>query len=295
MPPEKVKEELGNGPDDRDSTPFLQLFYTKLSNAHPAESSEARLKLLSVGASVQHPLYTKELIWETFEEHTCYGYPLSDELAFEVVSAFLTPRSVDTPGGRTASLPDGDKELALRVLDFLSLRGTDVLNMRVFNLLYKAASFTESGPAGVSQQTEGGNSDVSRVARVMAALDLLFDPDEARVQMELRFKNKDFEGFWKLWNSFPFHEVPRRRKDYELLFRLHAELGDPIRARDCVSTWGQMMEREEPPVTLWGEVVKHVMACIRLADPSIPGKSGTASSSISRLWNRCLIALEHDR
>ncbi|KAL1984524.1 hypothetical protein VTN96DRAFT_9024 [Rasamsonia emersonii] len=301
LPPEKVKAELGNGPDDRDSTFFLQLLYSKVSNAHPAEISEARLKLLCVGTSVQHPLYTKELLWEAFEEHTCSGYPLTDELAFEVVSALLTPRSVDTPEGtRTVFLPDPDRELALRVLDFLSLRGTDVLNMNVFNKLYKAASSTnapstdkmENGP----EQAEGGNSDVSRIARVMAALELPFDPEEVHVHMEMRFKNKDFEGFWRLWNSFPFYEVPRRRRDYELLFRLHAELGDPARARDCVSTWGYMMEREEPPVELQGEVVQHLMSCIRLSDPSIEGrKEPNSDSYISKLWNRCMIALEKDK
>lgn len=300
LPPEKVKGELGNGPEDRDSTFFLQLLYSKLSDAHPADISEGRLRLLCVGTSVQHPLYTKELLWEAFEEHTCSGYPLSDELALEVVSALLTPKSVDTPEGtRTASLPEADRELALRVLDFLSLRGTDVLTMSVFNKLYKASSSVntastnkiENGP----EQSQGGNSDVSRIARVMAALDMPFDPEEARIHMELRFKNKDFEGFWRLWDSFPFYEVPRRRRDYELLFRLHAELGDPICARDCVSTWGYMMEREEPPVQLEGDLVKHLMSCIRVSDPSIEGKEPKSDNNVSQLWGRCLVALEEDR
>jgi hypothetical protein len=284
---EKIKEELGDGPDDRGSTFFLQLFYNNISNASPAEKSEARLKLLCVGTLVQHPLFTKDLLWEAFEEHTACGYPLSDDRALEVVSALLTPRSVGISEG-TASLPDHDKELALRLLDFLSLRGTDVLNMKVFNILYKVAS-----SANAADQSD---ADVSRIEKVMAALDLSFDPEEAYVQMEMRFKNRDFDGFWRLWHAFPFNETPRGRREYELLFRLHAELGESIRARDCVSTWASMMEREEPPVALEGEIVPQLMACIRLSDPSVPGKSSEGMpSSMAVLWNRCLVAWEEDR
>lgn len=40
----------------------------------------------------------------------------------------------------TDRIPDADKDLALRVVDHLSLRSVNVLNIQVFNMLYKAAS-----------------------------------------------------------------------------------------------------------------------------------------------------------
>lgn len=294
----RVRDELGNGPDDRDSTLFLRLFY---SNTPPvAEMAVARMRLMCLAISLQHPAYSKERLWETFQEYIHRGYQISDDLGIEVVSALLTERPVDPSTGEPANvLPDSDKELALRVLDHLSLQGTDIMNMTVFKMLYKAAGAAAPAIGGKADEVAGShnaNERQYRVRRVMDALNVSFNAEQARELMVLYFRNQDYDGFWKLWRKFPMHGIRRSSEDYATLFQLHAELGDERRARDCVSTWVTMMEREEPPVPLEGEVAQRLMSCIEVADPFVQERASEGSiSALPMLYSRCQEALEQER
>lgn len=288
LSPEKVRAELGDGPGDRDSTLLLQM-------CHPAEipslskASEVEMRLACAGVSVHHPKYTKLHLWETFLEHTASGYPLDDNLAFDIVSAFLTRPPTKGEGSQSASpLSEFDIESALRVLDFLSLRGTDVLNMKVFTMLYGALN---DGQTASANQVE---VDVAtRMRAVMEALHLRWDPEMARALMEQRIKNGDFEGFYKLWDVIPFHEESRSQQDYELLFRLHAESGDSKRIRECISTWVPMMEREEPKIPLQGAIVSHLSACLSQSGSPPPTEGDTHNSTFyADLWDRCMLELK---
>ncbi|KAL2000549.1 hypothetical protein VTN02DRAFT_2936 [Thermoascus thermophilus] len=294
----RVRDELGNGPDDRDSTHFLRLFYNITPSV--AEMAVARMMLMCLAISLQHPAYSKERLWETFQENVHRGYQISDDLGMEVVSAMLTERPVDPSTGEPANvLPDSDKELALRVLDHLSLQGTDVMNMTVFKMLYKAAGAAAPAMEGKADEVAGsGNANERqyRVRRVMDALNVSFDAEQARELMVLCFRNQDYDGFWKLWRKFPMHGIRRSSEDYATLFQLHAQLGDERRARDCVSTWVTMMEREEPPVPLEGEVAQRLMSCIEVADPFVQERVSEGSiSPLPMLYSRCQEALEQER
>ncbi|PWY87056.1 hypothetical protein BO94DRAFT_535173 [Aspergillus sclerotioniger CBS 115572] len=267
---EKVRSELGEGPEDRDSTLFLRLFHNQLSISSAEEKAIAQVNLFCSAVSRQHPGYTKQGLYTAFLECSCLGYSVSDDLGFSVVSALLTPRS----GGQ---VPDSDKDIALRVLEHLSLRGTDVVNMKVFNMIYQAAAISPS-PTGA----------LSRVSRLIDTLDLPFDPLQARSLMVSHFQHGDYNGFWKLWRKLPLNGSPRTVADYEMLFRLHADLGDKLRARDCLSTWVPMMSREQPPIPLRGELLVDIKHCLVLADPHIAQKAAEGSTSILvRFWNEC--------
>ncbi|KAL1875968.1 ATPase synthesis protein 25, mitochondrial [Paecilomyces lecythidis] len=306
---EMLRCEFGCGPDDRDSTLFLRLFYSRLDGFPPEQMIVAQLRLMCMAISVQHPSYHKNHLWETFQEYTSYGYPVSDKLGFDVVSALLTPSSVDGDAGYSqVLLSESDKELALRVLDYLSLQGTDVLNMHVFNILYEAASHSipSSDDESPSKHAVDGEAvtpvedpsrlkyvNFARVSKIIEALDLDIDPVQARVLLVLQFRNGDFDGFWKLWHKLPLHGIRRSLADYELLFGLHAELGDVRRARDCILSWVPMMEREEPQIPLTRKLAELILTCLRVIDPSIEDKAlESSAAALPMLWNRCLAALE---
>ncbi|RAL04178.1 ubiquitin-protein ligase peroxin 12 [Aspergillus ibericus CBS 121593] len=264
---DKVRSELGEGPEDRDSTLFLRLLYNQLSTSSAEEKAIARINLSCSAISRQHPGYTKNDLYTAFMECASSGYSVSDDLGFAVVSALLAPQ----PAGQVSN---SDKEIALRVLEYLSLRGTNVVNMKVFNMIYQAAANAPSA--------------LSRVSRLIDTLDLPFDPLQSRSLMASLFQHGDYNGFWKLWRKLPLNGSPRTAADYEMLFRLHADLGNELRARDCISTWMPMMSREQPPIPLRGKLLVDIKRCLVLADRDIAQKAAEGSSSnLARFWKEC--------
>ncbi|KAH3335552.1 ATPase synthesis protein 25 mitochondrial [Aspergillus fumigatus] len=301
LPDEQVLSELGAGQEDRDSTPFLRRFYDALSQMSTEEAAVARVKLLCTAISRHHQGYSKESLWKAFMTCNYHTYPISDELGFEIVSALLTALPPHQKGPKaTGVLPEADRELALRVLEHLSLRGTDVLNMKVFHLLYEAASHPTSfsGEEVIKDVTDATKDrPTSRVAKMIESLDIQFDPEDARKLMMSMFRNGDYDGFWNLWHKLPLYGSPRTSADYEMLFRLHADLRDECRARDCVSTWVPMMSREHPPIPLRGQVVQDIMHCLLIGEPAIDRMARAGSTSnLVLIWNDCKnIALRRGR
>lgn len=292
LPDDQALSELGAGQEDRDSTPFLRRFYDALSQMSAEAAAVARVKLLCTAISRRHQGYSKESLWKAFTTCNYHTYFISDELGIEIVSAMLTALPAHEEGPKAAGvLPEADRELALRVLEHLSLRGTDVLSMKVFHLIYKAAGHPTnlSGEKVIEDVT--GTAKVrptSRVAKLIETLDIQFDPEEARKLMVSMFRNGDYDGFWKIWRKLPLNGSPRTFADYEMLFRLHAELGDECRSRDCVSTWVPMMRREHPPIPLRGQVMQDIMYCILIAEPAIDRMAAAGSmSNLALIWNDC--------
>ncbi|PYH96420.1 hypothetical protein BO71DRAFT_320805 [Aspergillus ellipticus CBS 707.79] len=256
-----------------DSTPSQRNFREPFSSFHAEEKAIAHLNLICSAVSRQDPEYTKQSLYAAFMECTASGFSVSDDLGFSVVSALLAPRPAEKESHRDSREEfDLDQELALRVLDHLSLRGTNVLNMRVLNMIYRAAA---RAPLPITRDGESssGVDPVSRVTRIIDALDLPVDPMGARSIMVSFFQHGEYDRFWKLWRKLPFSGIPRTAADYEMLFQLHAELGNELRARECVSTWIPIMNREDPPIPLHGELVQKVKDCLLLADPEIAKKA----------------------
>lgn len=288
---DQVLSELGAGSEDRDSTLFLRRFYSALSKWPAREADVALTKLICTAVSRRHQGYSKESLWKAFMTCKYHDYSMSDELGIEVVSAMLTEQSAHDGVGASGVLPEADRELALRVLEYLALSGLDVLNMQMLHMLYKAASHptNHSGEEAIEDVT-GTTKDrpALRVLSLIETLNIQFDPEEVRKLMLSLFRNKDYDEFWKLWRKLPLNGCPRTSADYEMLFRLHAELGDERRARDCVSTWVPMMSREHPPIPLKGQAVQDIMQCIVTAEPDIDEKAtGGSTSNLALIWNDC--------
>lgn len=245
----RARSELGTGEEDCESTLFLRRFYGLQAELSPEQGALARIQLLCAAISRGHPSYSKETLWKAFKEHGHCNYPVTDDLGLQVLSAMLTERR------STSRLRNSDIELAMRVCDNLCLRGTDLLNMKVFNMLYKAAS-----PKRKRAKTHK-KPVLDRIPRIVEAFEIPFDPKESRIFMWMLFQNREYEMFWKLWHQIPLNGGSRTADDYKTLFRVHAELCDAHRARDCVSRCVPMMEQESPPVEKHFAIMKHVEAC----------------------------------
>ncbi|PWY87524.1 hypothetical protein BO70DRAFT_385808 [Aspergillus heteromorphus CBS 117.55] len=276
---EQARIELGHGPEDRESTDFLMMYYC-LSGRSTEDQVVARINLMCHAVSRQHPAYTKDSLYAAFVECTS-AFSVPDDLGFSVVSALLTPRlagsETDMYAGKVA---DSDKELAIRVLDHLSLRGTDVLNMRVWSMIFRSSldpplsTVTgESSPAGPEKI-----SAASRVSRIIQTLNIPFHSEYARHLMVTHFEHGDYDQFWKLWRKLPLDGSSRTAADYETLFRLHVVLGDETRARECVS----------PSIPLDGQLLQSVRDCLCIADPGIIEKAAEGSKGrLVQFWHEC--------
>ncbi|CEJ58184.1 hypothetical protein PMG11_06850 [Penicillium brasilianum] len=311
LPHENARAELGAGPDDYNSTVFLQLLYASLTeDMSTRDIAVLRMKLYSIAVSRQHPGYTKDALFKAFTDLLRDGYELDDNLAFDTVAALLAPRSVfDHNKKPTAYLPQEDIELALKVLDRLSLRGVPIFNFKVFNMLYRVVDTPMNPPASSSRRevldseqptlttsgkewTKSQRLMLNRLSKILSAAEVAFDEEEARQLMVTQFRCEDYDGFWRIWRQIPLKGTGRTQDDYRNLFQLHADLGEEGRARDCLSMWVPMMERESPAIELKGPIVTSVMHCLLVADPDIQNRVEDGSPSFFLgLWRRCQEAL----
>ncbi|KAJ5690638.1 ATPase synthesis protein 25 [Penicillium macrosclerotiorum] len=309
---ESARNELGTGPDDHNSTLFLQLLYNGLPDDISAgDMATLRLELYSIAVSRQHPSYTKDDLLREFTDLLRAGVDLEDSLAFETVGALLTPRTTKDQQNQAVNyLPEGDIELALQVLDRLSLRGVPILNFKVFNMLYGVVDTPREPPTTSPSQPGALDSDIptlatsgkawtpaqrqmlTRLSKIVSAAEVEFDVEEARRLMVTQFQCEDYDGFWRLWRQLPLKGAQRTPEDYRQLFQLHADLGEEGRARDCLSMWVPMMDRESPVIELKGPLVTSIMHCLLVADPNIQDRTQEENwSFFLELWRRCQAAL----
>ncbi|KAL2829171.1 Pex12 amino terminal region-domain-containing protein [Aspergillus cavernicola] len=279
---DQVKFALGDNPEDPNSTEFLRNYYSSLADSPTADMDLAKLELIGFATSRQHPGYSKENIHRAFMDCCIAGCDITDSLSSQVVRVLLAPRTGDDPE-LGEWLPDSDKELALSVLDQIVLRGANVMSLELFNMLYSAMSL----PSAPGEDDISPADKSAHILRMIETLDIPFDAVQARILMLAQFRNGDFEGFYKWWRKLPLNNSPRNYEDYEMLFRLHAELGDQHLARQCLATWAPMMSREDPPIPLMGEIVNWIMDCLYIADPDIQARAVEGSKGdLTRLWRQ---------
>ncbi|KAJ5611839.1 ATPase synthesis protein 25 [Penicillium herquei] len=298
LPHSDARIELGAGPEDQDSTLFLKQLYASLPPDAPSKTTNlTKLRLSLIAVSRQHPGYSKELLVNTLNDILSVDDKVPDELGFDTVAALLTPRLEDTKSQEaTQFLPDADVELALQVLERLSVRGVPILTMRLFNMLYDVAALAPEPSISTekAQRTvEHRQQLLTRLSKIVPAAQVSFDEAEARKLMFNQFRYQDIDGFWRLWRMFPLKNASRTQADYIKMFELHAELGDERRARDCLSTWVPMMSRETTPIILQGPIISAIKNCIMVADPEIRYREEDGSRNyFTALWAQCNRAIE---
>lgn len=290
---EQFKKDLGEGLGDT-STPFLQLFHGNISGASTEEEASAKLKLHCAAISRHHPGYSKESLVKAFEYYAALSCPISEDLSYEIITTLLVGRPTEDPAnGARTTLSTEDIELAMDVIELLCTQGNNLINLKMFNIIYKAAMIIpdrvqpENEPLANAEEAKMNNA-LHRVARIIDTFDFPFHPMESRIQMALRFQTHDFDGFWKIWHQIPIMTRSRTSEDYEMLFKFHADLRDAARAESCLVTWVPMIEREKQPIVLAGALLDNVMECIQVADPNVGAHAqDSVNSYIVRLWVEC--------
>ncbi|KAL4742358.1 ATPase synthesis protein 25, mitochondrial [Aspergillus similis] len=286
MPDQQMMSALGDKPYEENSTDFLRLFHHSLLGASPDVVALAKLELLCLAHSRGHTGISRESVHRAFMGCCFSASHIPDRLIPTVVDILLTPRTGDDPDGEKW-FTDADKELALSALDQLVLRGNDFMNLQFFTRLYYLSSLPP-GPPGEENDGLTPAERGAHVVRMIEILDIPFDPIHARTLMVYLFCNGDYDAFMKWWRTLPLKNSPRTRKDYEMLFRLHADSGDAHLTRECISTWAPMMSREDPPIRLEGDLVAHLRDCLLLADERTPARAAEGAQSLfAKLWRAC--------
>ncbi|KAM5504854.1 ATPase synthesis protein 25, mitochondrial [Microsporum canis] len=313
LPEEEARRELGFGPGDRDSTLFLRLFYEAVSKSDTKTVLIDKLSFIRAAVLLKHPAYSKTDLYQAFKNMATSGCDISEELAMDTVRTLLSFQGSNIV--LVERVPDHDIDLALRVLDHMSLRGIQIFNGEVFYLLHKASAFrTHVRPARAVSNDENTSVDTSaalevpaeefdhvntvhqRLSKIMASADVEFNYKDYPDLLQMYFEHGNYRKFWSLWQRISLMQIPRSKELYILLFRLHAKLGHQRQAAECLSSWVPMMAREEPPVENDAELTKAIMACMLVADPAIDQKvdDGTMSQ-FTRLWKQCLRDLEDSK
>lgn len=277
LPSEEIIEQLGSGPEDTDSTELLRECYS-FAGTDPDRISTIRLMLGAAAVSAQHPGYTKEYLWTLFLEQTASGYRISESLAFEIASAFLVPRLEGQEQKRTISeLVDFDIESAMRVIDTLSLSGeTIIMKHRVYNMMYRALLLSLA-----DEKANNVELKALRIRTLMNEIDLEWRGTDTRETMQLRLLLGDVEGFYDIWHAIAFNEGSRTADDYEVLFRVHAEAGNAVNARECLTVWTSMMDREIPQIQPNASLISAIARCAYVAGEH---SNTFRLSSVSREW-----------
>ncbi|KAF9892456.1 ATPase synthesis protein 25 mitochondrial [Aspergillus nanangensis] len=232
------------------------------------------LQSICTALSTETSSMLKKKLYVAFSHCVASNYKISDKLGLAIFAALL-------PGPAQATHNLRDRNLALRVLDYLAARGMNVLNMEVFNIIYKSAIYEARG------DQEKALQNGREVFKVFETFNVPFDIKGARTFMVSSFQNGDYDSFWHMWHQIPLQNDTRTAEDYTMLFDLHADLGDETRAQECVSSWAPMMKREEPPLPLQGELVQNLMACLLVVDRNIAETAQAGSSDLALLWREC--------
>lgn len=308
LSPEEALRQLGTGPQDQNSTLFLRLFYETLSKpeCNPDDQVLAKLELVRLAVLLKHPNYSKSDLFDAFKDLASSGCEITEKQALQTVKTLLSFADGDTDiasAAKRVSRPD--IELALEVLNHMSLRGMDILSRDIFAMLYNASGFQgavrpangQLGPGSVEAETSTPVAPTEfkevkvvqeRLRKIMDAFDVKFGPEQFHSLLRFHFQHQNYDQFWAIWSKISLLQLPRTKEAYVLLFHLHAERGNQKRAAECISSWAPMMAREQPPVPLDAEVARAIMACLLVADPGVKQRVDKGETGeFPNLWSRC--------
>ncbi|KAL4931938.1 uncharacterized protein BDV17DRAFT_301513 [Aspergillus undulatus] len=290
LPEDRIKSSLGDNPEDPDSTDYLRIFHDALSRSPMDLAALAHLELMCFAHAKGFPLFSREAVHKAFMGCCISASEIPERINTQVLNILLAPRTSDEYEG-DEWYTESDREIALSVLDQLILRGRNFMNLGMFTRLYNLAALP-TGPGDPDDELTYAERG-AHVLRMIDILDIPFEPLAARRLMLSLVRNGDYDSFWKWWRSLPLKGSGRDYEDYVMLFRMFVEQGDGRQARDCIATWVPMMQREDPPVPIEGELVELVMDCLRLAEPDVEHKVEEGrQNSYAKLWRECVSRLD---
>ncbi|KAL4883439.1 ATPase synthesis protein 25, mitochondrial [Aspergillus karnatakaensis] len=284
---ERIHQAIGSGLDDQTSTQFLRQFYKSIASSSSNTRGIAQLDLICTAIFAEHSGYTRESLHRIFKQCCIDAAEFPDPLLLRIVDAVLAPRisEPDEDGQVEPYFTDADRELASDVINHVLLRHEmNFMTLEWFTKLYYLACLPLSPGENDTMPGDRG----SYVLRMIDQINIPYDPVQARSLMVMMFDNGDYDNFFKWWRRLPLKNSPRTYEDYEVLFMLHSELRDGIRARSCLYECAPMMQREEPPIPLEGKLVWYILDCIKLAEPDIEQVAEDKEGHLlPDLWRKC--------
>ena len=303
LPKEDAIEVLGRGSDDFGSTSFLQSFYSHVSPISDIKVLTHRIELVSYSVSISHPGYTKKDLVRLLYEAQSFVMDVPEWLLWNAFYTLLIPdgemKSSSTNGRETTQpvLSMASLNLAMDLLDDICLRGMDIVHDALFSELLKAlhrvryASDTDKRPSLRKNATW-------RLMRVMDKQGLPANKfmDNAAILRDLAAA-EDWDEYWSHWRGMARRMQRRSARLYTGMFRDVAESGHQARCVEALSDWVPEMEREEPPVSMRGDLARAVIDCLRVADPRVADQVREHSNERGqwvRLWRQCLWSFQRE-
>ena len=303
LPKEDAIEVLGRGSDDFDSTSFLQSFYSHVVPISDVKVLTHRIELVSYAVSISHPGYSKNDLVHLVHKAQSAVVDVPEWLLWNAFYALLIPDGqvniASTTGRETTQLALSMESLnlALDLLDDISLRGTDIAHEIVFSELLKALHRVRHA-SDIDKWPSLRKNAIWRLMRVMDKQGLPADRfvDNAAILRDLAVA-QDWGEYWSHWRGMARRMQRRSAKLYTRMFRDVSESGHQARCVDALNDWIPEMEREEPPVSLRGDLAKAVIDCLRVADPRVEDQVREHSHERGqwvRLWRQCLGSFERE-
>lgn len=304
---EEAHHELGQGAHDRNSTLFLRLFYQAASKPDP-KSVLSRFRLIHTALSLSHPNYTKTDLFEAFQDLAASGGEITTSQGLMAVRALLSPAQTDTAPEETAlrTISNADMNMALKVLEHLSLRGANIIQLEIFLTFFTAVGYqVPVRPFDESQNIEpqdNGSSRMlvptdilnnihqiqNRLLRAMELINVKLQSEDYIPILRILSNHGNYDKFWEVWRKMALRLVPRQKEHYLLLFQNQVEQKHQRDAAKCIWDWVPMMVREDPPVYVDPELAQAIMECLLLADPDIKAKALEGRpGQLAGYWLKC--------
>jgi hypothetical protein len=318
-PKPEILTSLGEGSEDRSSTPFLEQFYGLIPLFAQVEHFHARFVLMRLAMDVGHPGYKASSMVQLLAEMQEGAIEIPVGIFKTVIRAIVDEADADadaeTVKDDSSSAPLARLSQLIDILEDMQLRGLPALSpfvldrvTHIFRLAQqqqqqsaKEGSDSGSTPPAPPPPSEEIIFAARRLSRLRLysfttpianfALDKLLLSTFAAAN---QWGDHD-GGFWSHWRIFPLRMEARPAELYVCMWHLVAATGSQRRAIKALADWVAEMERERPRVELNkdAEVAGAVLECVKVADPEAERQVKEGLNPMGqyvRLWKRCAAA-----
>lgn len=305
LSPEEVVAELGSGPEDKESTPFLQAFHSKVPFMPSAWATAFRVSLYCLGINNEHPAYNKAMLISLWEEIAVSEAGMTDETVWMIFYTLLSRGK--GPEADLRPVSGQPLSVALDVLEIAGLRGMEVLTEEVVLKLHEAIGFgvpvyalPHKATLGSGLSPDDGHGRVqvphARWAHVRLAYDsisqimhlagaFVSSDDTLKKLLTLKFNLNDPPAFWQLWNDISRINGPRSRGLYLHLFGLFAISGGSKNCREALTQLNPMQAELRAQEWREPEMAGLILQTMRIADPDIERiAQQKGKSKMHKLW-----------
>ncbi|KAF2838808.1 hypothetical protein M501DRAFT_834140 [Patellaria atrata CBS 101060] len=282
--------QLGEGPHDIKSTPFLRSFYEDVNIFAPISHWERKLAIFTYAIQLRHQAYTSHYLTEAYDRMLSHGLPITPAIS----DLILRGLAYESNRLFQSSTPDLKLlESSLDIVRSLNNHGYNALTPETFSLL-----LTNVTPRTPPQDPQTAASAISLQNRLLAFIDdyapeasPLRDHDTALAMLKYHVAAFDQASFWHIWDALSRHFVTHTPAMYALAFDFVATWDHQAHAERAIRKLLQEMLVEEPSIKLGKVLAEKLVAAVRIAEPEIEALDGRTPKDRGgewvRLWRTC--------